>query len=468
MRVLLVPELYRPTEATANGTLNDAVTWLEEWLRLDETLHAYWLLPPRETANYDASYVLADRERVTLIEAESFMSGHDDEYVFTESGYTRAQLEAISEHIYDRLGYVDIVVDQLRRGRADLYKWLLLRSGHRADQATPFSLIANVHDLQLPFKYEETGYRNEYQRQTEISNAVFSDGIWFKASVDMDGMRRYGRDFMQEDVLDEALESSVRTQSPIDFSRFTETYREAPEVLHIAGSIWRKKHTEDVIRIADRLHEKYGIRTLITSMSDIPSKYADRPWVEAHANASRETFEAALKEGDIAVCASEFETLARTWFEQAASGQVLVIRDEAWIYDCVPEDYGLAADADDLADVAEWVVENWEEAVAENRRMVEYVKSVRDPEVCGRETYEDMDRHVGERLRSYVPSPEGERYEAAVAELDADTVALDDLLERADARRDSASPSLGELVFALRKAGYRDTGNPGTPVFERV
>jgi hypothetical protein len=30
MRVLIVPELYRPGDATANGTLNDAVVWVEE------------------------------------------------------------------------------------------------------------------------------------------------------------------------------------------------------------------------------------------------------------------------------------------------------------------------------------------------------------------------------------------------------------------------------------------------------
>lgn len=78
MRVLFVPELYRPGDATANGTLNDAVQLVEEWLKIDSSLHIYWLLSPPEVANYDPEYVLADNEQVTLVEAEPFISGHED------------------------------------------------------------------------------------------------------------------------------------------------------------------------------------------------------------------------------------------------------------------------------------------------------------------------------------------------------------------------------------------------------
>lgn len=68
MRVLFVPELYRPETLTANGTVNDAVALAEQWLAESDDLHLYWLLPPREAANYDAENVHADRDRVTLVE----------------------------------------------------------------------------------------------------------------------------------------------------------------------------------------------------------------------------------------------------------------------------------------------------------------------------------------------------------------------------------------------------------------
>jgi hypothetical protein len=48
--LLIVPELYRPGDATANGTLDDAVAWVEEWLDVDPDLHVYWLFSPPEAA----------------------------------------------------------------------------------------------------------------------------------------------------------------------------------------------------------------------------------------------------------------------------------------------------------------------------------------------------------------------------------------------------------------------------------
>lgn len=472
MRVLIIPEIYRPDDLSANGTLNDAVTWVEQWLRIDDTIHVYWLLLPRKGDNYEAEDVLADRKRVTLVEAETFMSEDEYAFIFTESGYTEAQLNALKEAIYDQRGYVDIVVDQLRTGRADLYKWLLQHSDHRAVQVPPFSIIVNVHDMQFPFKYRGNSYRNEYQIRMEIAGATFADGIWFKAGVDADGMRSFGRKFIDDAVLEDALEDAVETGSPIDFSRFEEVYSDEPRWLHVAGSGWQKKHTELVMEIAETLHDRYGIRTVITSMQDIPSEYTELPWVEAYPNASREIYEQTLRRGDLAICASEYDTLARTWFEQAASGQVLIARDEPWIYDCVPEDYRFAGGVDELETLALWAVEHWEEAVTENRRMVEHVETVRDPEQCGRRTYEDMQRRVDEKVERFAME---ERHDPIVKVLErTDRIALDELTERTSEHTESGEPithrktiSFAELVFALRKAGFEDTGNPGTPVFER-
>ncbi|WP_158055778.1 glycosyltransferase family 1 protein [Halorussus halophilus] len=472
MRVLIVPELYRPDDATANGTLNDATVWVDSWLDIDPNLHVYWLLAPPETANYDPEYVHADRERVTLVEAEPYMHGHDHQHAFTESGYSEAQLEALREAIYDELGYVDVVVDQLRRGRADLYKWLLALDGHRADKIDPIDIIANVHDLQLPFKYSGTGWRNDFQRETEITEAVLSDGMWFKAAVDADGMREYGEQLLDDSVLELALDEAIQTGSPIDFSRFEETYNDEPQWLHVAGSVWDKKQTGVVMEIAELLHEKFGIRTVMTSMSQIPTEYADLSWVEAYPKASREEFEAALQKGDLCISATEYETLARTWFEQAGSGQVLIARDQPWIYDCIPSDYELTGDIDELADLAVWVVEHWSEAVAESQRMLEYAKDIRDPVRSGQRTYDDMARRVTEKVESYGPDQNDEIVGETLGEFDG-TVGLDELNERSAKFTETGEKlldgecALSEVVYALRRRGYRDTGTGKTPVFEQ-
>lgn len=471
MRVLLIPELYRPDDATANGTLNDLVALAEQWLRLDETLHLYWLLSPRETANYDGSYVLADRERVTLVEAPSFMAGSEHEDAFSETGHTEAELQALRERIYDQLGYVDVVVDQRVTGRFDLYKWLLELGDHENADVQPVHLIGNVHDLRLPFKRHGRQYPNGAPMKVELLASTFVDGLWFKASVDERRMREYGTEILQETELDAMLDSAVETGSPIDFEAFDEEYAEEPRWLHVAGSGWGKKNIDDVLDVAQTLYERYDIQTVMTNMDPIHPPFAEREFVDAYPEASPGTYERALELGDLTVCASDHETLARTPFEQAATGQVLVARDRPWIHDCVPDDYRLLGAKDDLESIAIWVVEHWEAAIAANRRLVKHVTAVRDPERCGRRTHADLTGRVEARVKAYTTGAESEAVQAVLDIFDDEPIALSDLNRRtgehtSDGRvLDSDSYTLTDLVYTLRTLGYEDIGNPGTPKF---
>ncbi|WP_135824132.1 glycosyltransferase [Halorussus ruber] len=468
MRLLVVPELYRPDDATANGTLNDAVQLVAEWLDRDDSLHVYWLLAPPEVADYDPEYVLADRERVTLIEAEPFLHGHEHEDLFSETGYTEAQFRAIEEAIFDRSGYVDVAIDQQVTGRFDLYKWLHRLGGGREASVQPTELIGYVHDLRLPFKRHGRGVPNDAPTKAELSAATYTDGLWFKAGVDAERMAEYGDDIFDSAFLDDLLDDALETGSPLDFSDFSESYAEAPERLHVAGSGWGKKNLDVVLDAAETLYEEFGIRTLMTNMDPIPEGMADREFVDAYPECSRERYEETLDRGDLAVCASDHETMPRTPFEQAASGQVLVIRDEPWAYDCVPEEYGLAGDLDELELLAVRAVENWDEAVAENRRMVERVREVRGPEECGRRTYRDLAERVEDRISAFENAQIRRNVASAVSEFDGSEIPLDDLRERVggDDSIDEDAP-LADLVYALRSLGYEDAGNPGTPVFVR-
>ena len=473
MRVLIVPEAYRPDDLTANGTVNDAATWVGEWLDRDPSLHVYWLLPPRDDAGYDPSLVHADRERVTLIEAPGFMRGDDRGAMFTEGGYSRAQLRALRESIFDAGGYVDVAVDQKRTGRFTLYKWLLDGVDQWAADVSPVDVVANVHDLQAPFKYRYCDYRNAFQWRMEAAAAVFADGIWFKAGVDAEELRARAPEFLDDDAVESALSDAVETGSPVDLSAFEESYRDDPAYLHVAGSLWDKKCADRVLAVAETLFDRYGIRTLLTSMESIPADYRRLDFVDAYPEADRDTYERALERGDIAVCASEYETMARTPFEQAASGQVLLLREEPWIYDCVPDDHPLTADADGLADLAMRTVEHWEEAVAANRRLVAYVERVRDPERAGRVTHRDLRRRVDEKTERYAVDDADAPVVAALDEfdgpvpldeLDAAAAAHTDGGRRATARDDYART---DVIYALRSLGYADAGNPGTPRFVR-
>ena len=473
MRALLVPELYRPDAATANGTLNDLVTLAEEWLDRDPSLHVYWLLPPRDAANYDASYVLADRPRVTLIEAEPFMHGDDREDAFSETGHSEAEFRALRREIHDAGGYVDVVVDQLVTGRYDLYKWLLELGGHRDADVRPVHLVGNVHDLRLPFKRHGAEYPDGTPAKRELLSGAVTDGLWFKAGVDADRMREYGSDLLTDSALDDLLSDAVQTGSPIDFSEFEESYASEPEWLHVAGSGWGKKNVDDVLDVGETLYDRFGIRTLMTNMDPILDAFADREFVEPYPEADRDAYERALENGDIAICASDHETMARTPFEQAASGQVLVARDRPWIHDCVPDDYRLLGDLSDLESLAVRAVEHWEEAVEANRRLVAHVERVRDPERCGERTHADLRARVDSRVRAYDLGPADDPVRDALDEFEDGTpVPLDELDAAAAAHTADGRPATDrdgyartDLVYALRSLGYRDTGAPGAPAF---
>ncbi|UPV74873.1 hypothetical protein M0R89_02095 [Halorussus limi] len=460
MRVLVVPELYRPDDATANGTLNDAVALVADWLDRDDGLHVYWLLSPPEVADYDPEYVHADRERVTLVEAEPFMHGHEHEDAFSETGYTEDQFRAIEAEIFDESGYVDVVVDQQVTGRYDLYKWLHRLGGGREAAVQPTELVGYVHDLRLPFKRHGREMPDGAATKAEMAAMTYTDGLWFKAGVDAERLGEYGTGVLGEELLNELVTDALETGSPLDFADFEERYADAPERLHVAGSGWGKKNLDVVLDAAERLHDEFGIRTLMTNMDPIPDGMAAREFVDAYPECSRERYEAALEAGDLAIVASDHETMPRTPFEQAASGQVLVVRDEPWAYDCVPEDYRLAGDLADLEALAVRAVRNWDEAVAENRRMVRHVRDVRGPAQCGRRTYRDLAERVDRRVAAFEREADECRdvVERVVSETDGG-VSLDELADRV------ADAAITDLVYALRSLGYEDAGNAGTPVF---
>ncbi|UPW00901.1 hypothetical protein M0R88_02070 [Halorussus gelatinilyticus] len=472
MRVLFVPELYRPDDATANGTLNDAVALVEEWLARDDSLHVYWLLAPPEVANYDPEYVLADRERVTLVAADPFMHGHEHEDAFSETGYTEAQFRAIEEEIFDQSGYVDVVIDQQVTGRYDIYKWLHRLGGGPDAAVRPTELVGYVHDLRLPFKRHGREMPDGAAMYAEMAATTYTDGLWFKAGVDAERLHEYGTAVLSDELLDELVGDALETGSPLDFEEFTEEYADDPERLHVAGSGWGKKNLDVVLDAAETLYREFGIRTLMTNMDPIPDGMADREFMDAFPECSRERYESVLDAGDLAVVASDHETMPRTPFEQAASGQVLVVRDEPWAYDCVPEDYRLAGSLDELETLAVRAVRDWDEAVAENRRMVEHLRDVRGPEQCGRRTHRDLRERVERRVESFADGDDEtlpRAVESATRRFDGG-VPLDDLRERVAERVGEAveDATVTDLVYALRSLGYADAGNPGTPVFVRA
>ena len=473
MRVLVIPEFYRPDDATANGTVNDAVAWIEEWLDRGRRLHVYLLVPPRESAAYDPGSLLGDHDRVTLIEAEFPLSNLDDRNPFTEMGYSSAQLQAIRREIYETGAYVDVVVDQLRSGRETLYKWLLESVDQWAASVQPFDVVGNVHDLQVPRKYRYCSYRNDFQFRLESAAVAFADGVWFTAGVDANGFREHV-DFLADDVVEQTLEDAIVAGSPIPFDRYDEEYADEPEWLHLAGSFWSKKNVDKLFDIARTLYRDYSVETVLTSMEPIPEEYRQPEWVEAHGEASRTTYEKALQRGDLTIHASDYETMARTPFEQAASGQVLILRDAPWARECVPDDHPLLASVGQLTERAVDAIENWPASVAANQQLVSHARTVRGTEACGRRTYRDLRHRVEQKVEQYEKGKSpmiiaraaadcGNRF--CLKELSRTTA---DYTADGQPLPDRESYATTDLIHTLRSLGFADEGNPGTPIFSTV
>lgn len=469
MRVLLVPEIYR-TPASACGTLQDAILWVEDWLDRDPHLHVYWLLPPAEEAGYEPEDVHANAERVTLIEAEDMArsAGGSGDRVLTDAGYAGAQLDALRGAIHERGGYVDVVVDQLRAGRFALRQWLLaLGDNPWAGQLPPFEIVANVHDLQLARKHRGCAHRDPAQGELEVVHAALADGIWFTAGVDAEGWRRRAHDLLRSSLVEDAWQQATTIASPLELSSFEERYAEEPSTLHLAGSFWEKKRTDRLLAVAEHLHAEHGVETVLTSMDPLPETIPEAEWLEAHGQASRATYRRALEAGDVAVCASSYETMARTPFEQAASGQVLLARQAPWIRECIPEGHPLVAPLDALDALASAVVEDWANAVAANRRLVHHLRCTRSPQRVGERTHRDLRARVDARLRRFEAPSLVARVEEATeavgtpARLDA-VLAYDgedgSLAEREDVTRT-------DVVHALRVAGFADRARSPTPRF---
>ena len=113
--------------------------------------------------------------------------------------------------------------------------------------------------------------------------------------------------------------------------------------------------------------------------------------------------------------------------------------------------------------------QNW--AVAETRRLVEHARAVRSPERVGERTYRDLAARVRAKRERY-PEIEGGVGERTLADVEG-AVSLPAFVAATAEHTDDGRPVTArdgvacvDVVYRLRRRGYADRGNPGTPVFE--
>lgn len=466
MRVLIIPEIYKSQEASANSTVYNVAKWVEDWVDRDDSLHAHILMPPKSDTNWDDDYMNAGHDRVTVLTAKRL---EDDDRFYGTEGWSEDALDTLRREIETYNVYWDAVIDQRAYARSTI--WMFMNEAFQSQKATvkPFDLIDFCHDIASPYKVHGKRYRNNFAPLDEYSNLLKADQVWFKAPMDRKEYRQFATEWYQYSAVDEVIEKSITTNSQIDFDNLDHEYRDEPKYLHVAGDIaYTKKNSDTLFEVAEALYRRHGIETIITSMKDVKPEYKELSCVtEVKTPATYQEYLDALSKGDIVVSASREDEVPTTFFEQAASGQVFLAWDKEWIYDQIPEDYKLTIGAKTkLPKLALWAVANWDEAVAENKRMVEYMKDLRSIDEVGQKTYSDLERLLNERLSEIDPSDwQIDAIESAFDYVSDDPVAISDLDEATRHFTDSGKPmtemyhyAYTDMVLAIRSLGYKDVG----------
>lgn len=465
MRVLITPTIYQHNYLTANANVMDALRWAENW----ENTTVYMTLPDREFVEWEEDDL---PENVIPIESRRYMQDTKYQTRMCNGSWREEQLFEIGETLDG--SYIDSVIDQNFIGQSELFIFLSKFFDANYASVRPFDFIRNIHDARVPGKGLGEHVREHFESKYELFQMLTADANWITAPHDAEDALDAARKWFQYSEVSDVEENLLTGLAPIDLEEFEETYSEEPKYVHMAGSTYPKKNRDDVIEVCEKLYQLFDIETIITSMGEVEEEYEELEFVEAFSNCSYEMYKNNLERGDIVISGTSNETMGRTWFEQTASGQVLVAWDRPWLYDQIPEDYKLTVgNRSDLTRLAVWAVKNWESAVAENQRMMEHVRDTRDPEIIGTRTYQDLTSKIDSRIDNYEFGWDEEVIEST-APLLSEPFSLEEFSEKSQKFTDSGMPvtdiwtyPVTDLITALRKAGYEDVGHE-EPKFEKT
>lgn len=467
MRVLICPELYKTQSVTANGTASDIRYWIDWWLEHDENIHVYVLMPDKSDIPWEAEKMRGTEDRVTLLTAGRRRDGDGGLDTATE-GYSDAELRTIEEEVEDNWAYFDVVIDQNSYGRKMM--WIFLNETFDTLKATvrPFDLVDYIHDVAAPYKYHAKRYRNEAPIVHDWTIMTYADRVWFKSPLDKKDTNKHMSDMFQFSEVGDVMDKSIVTQSPIDFDSLDESYSDEPSKIHLAGDLtYSKKNVPDILEACEFLYQRYDIETIVTSMKDVPEAVKESDCTSVNVPTSYDEYTDALNEGDIVFAASTEENGNVTFFEQAASGQVFVAWDKPWVYDQVPDDYKLTAPSKKaLRKIGAWVVNNWDEAVEENKRMVKHLKSVRSIEEVGTRTLDDLNLMHDARIEEIDPGDwQRDAIQQAVDYVQDEPAKISDIDDASRHFTDSGKRmsemfhyAYTDMILTLKKLGYEDVG----------
>lgn len=465
MRVLIIPHMYQSRSVNAMSSFTEVIDMMEWWISENDDVHVTWLMPDSENHYWEKDDVLGNHSQVDTVEVRRFMEGTPYKRIF---GTSERELEAVRQLKEEKHRYFDIVLAQQSHAIFSWYTYLHELYNYKYTKARPFYLIKHVRDYYAD-NYKEGVEGNWYPRSAmlrgEMYTLTYSDSIWVDSPWDRDTMLDLAPKFMSYSEAQALTDRSMALGCPMDFDNYRRTYANEPSYIHVAGISKPIKHLDDVFDIAKTVYERYGVESIRTAIEEIrDDRYIEESWVEDYAEASKGKYLESLARGDICIVCAEGETGGRTFFEQAASGQVMIFKDEPWVYDMVPRDYPLIASGKkELKKMTLWAVENWDQAVAASKEMMDTVEENYNIDVIAEKTYDDMKGLADQRLESNSGWDE-EVLRDTLESMDSDVYHVTEINEKSAEFTDSGAPVLDihtyaytDFVVTLQQLGCRDT-----------
>ena len=445
------------------------MNWVEQWVKQDPNIHCYWSVPPKSDRKWKASQLTADTENVTVFTASRYFDGTEYRRL---KNWSTEQLWPIHDEYYENDTYFDLIINQQPAGQNMVWRFMNALQDFQFASTKPVQMIRHLHDFNSPWK-EHVRFPNDSDTIMDVVGHVYADRTWTKAKWDAyQEMVPQAKRFFNHSTVKDLREQVKFVNSPMNFERYGNdgepVYDDVPEYVHMTGMTNSRKNRETTMNVAEFLFQRYNIETIITSQEGIEGEFQDKSFTECYPKCPYDKYLEQLQRGDLVICATDYETGGKTWFEQVASGQVLVAWEgkKPWLYEQANDDYPLIAGSkSDLRKLAAWAVENWDEAQSKAHQLREHAINHRSTEAVGKDTLEDMESLVRDKVQRHDLGWDNPVVEKAVEYLSDDVMSIREINDATRHFTDNGDKILElftytrtDLVQCLRKMGYEDIG----------
>jgi len=377
MRFLSLIELYTSKDLSGNSMMNNMQAVLEGLDAIGSRHYCEWVVPPNKNElNWDDSYFQKPWIN-TLPMGDPFISQFD---------FPPISMETMTP-LLPKKGKVlfDYVLNQKFFHSAALKLAFTVPPGKWYQQievpVVTYYTESSLDD-RLPTMREEAGY-------ALISSAAAVGPVFVMNEYDRDELFRVVRRCMSPSMVDRIMKWTYVIRAcadypPIDKQREEFEQKRAARrretgkvaVFH-GGSLEGKRHLEQVAKQLYELTSKgFPIQGVFKTQHTPKENPFGEQQVQLETGVGHRRYIESLHEGDVLVCACDYEGTGLAYMEAIRSGQIPVVTDTVWIRNRLPKDYPfIAKGMADLRVKLAYVAKNFDEVKAQwGKKLIEFTE----------------------------------------------------------------------------------------------